>query len=191
MLLGILYVGTTAVGEKIHESEVIALLIMWDNKNSMKKISNIWIRGKPHDHFLIRRRRTHLIGVNAIDRKMMRRNLPHGCITKKTGCHLPYVMYDLVRTSGVQLSILSKQQLTNTMRAIRYECRCLLSIAADLLPGFIVVVVVMACAFSAIFCGFPPAALCRFNYTLYSLSKSLWGLFGHLSTPSLLGALRR
>lgn len=61
--------------------------------------------------------------------------------------HLPYVMYDLVRTSGVQLSILSKQQLTNTKRTIRYGCRCLLSIATDLLPVSFVLVVVMLVLF--------------------------------------------
>lgn len=33
-------------------------------------------------------------------------------------------MYDLVRTSGVQPKILSKQQLTNTIRTIENELRC-------------------------------------------------------------------
>lgn len=33
-------------------------------------------------------------------------------------------MYDLVRTSGVQPKILSKQQLTNTIRTIEKRLRC-------------------------------------------------------------------
>lgn len=50
-------------------------------------------------------------------------------------------MYDLVRTSGVQPKILSKQQLTNTIRTIENELRCLLlamMLVLQLLVGSIV-----------------------------------------------------